>query len=1531
MEEDETARSDLKENVAPSNHPRTPPDDSSIGETTRLERDDSHVDSVTEELQVRAHLQDVESSFMPGSPTHLAPATVGGVDDTYLFDAAAQKLPDSPATEADIPETHSASNSTPTSTTTPKPSPPRETNGAPALPGSPILPELQPDGSDLFDDASNSTLALENMSSSPTAAVAARAISRARSAASNGNNYYNTAQHDDEQESADLSAQDSSSIPPSNEDSFSAIAPTSHHQSSHLDSSRGLSNDAGSMPGDSLRIGMRPKYLRSRNASQRSSSSSFLANDDADSDVTVGIDADQPPPAARLAPAFGLTRGMSNSLSRTISMGSMASGVDDESEPAQLDPLEPLEEVDSPVADRHSDNLATPRAQKGPIHAPTDTVIARHVRNIQVPESLAREYKTKGGLATPMPTSHKFADNTPAPTTAKRSGKNMTLKEQQSTIERLHKENFDLKLKVMFLSQRLDKLSEEGVKEMISENVELRTLAAVTQRENKLLRRRAKELEKRLRDEGDRPSTARSGFSSDEPATPAFDRDAQEREEELTYLREQIEVYATEVEKLRAENMSNQVDKRKLAETLKTMGSRAGERASVSLERQEEADVWKDLLEQETARLEQADEEARRLREENFRLKQEMNGSAPVGGGGMHHTTNIYNITRKAKPTSPSRSRPVSGLSGDTEQGPSLSQSSTLLEELRHESEQLRHENAELRREVGAQTSMLTSRNREKERLYQEIEDLKLAQRRGGPVPSTIDSLLDRSASRVGGHERSVSRGSGRTRLTTTAEDPDYEELENKVAEQRDKINELKFKNQELQRELETSITDFEEAMEARRQSEEQVAALQEDLENASNDLVAIQAERDEALQEHSDMENEFESLRREAQEEIDALEAESDQKSEEVQRLQLDLHDRSENFEALQEEMRSMSEALVRLEDDQENKLRRIEQLEQELNESNRELEELESKLLEANEKAQRLGVQQESSQGEIAFLREEQEGDKIRIGDLEAALANAEQSIRDEREQAKELEKRLTNERKQREMVADREKEEVQQFVNELNREASTAKDEARTLRKSLSSREVEAAKWKERLMELENNLREALGDLNGTRSSLLKSIAKLQRELENTVRELDNSKSSMLEKDRLIKQRDSLLETHGLESRRLAEMLDKERQAHRTTRNQFETFERTHQHVSRTVTNQDSRIVELESSRSTDKKRIAQLETAFKEQLVERNNLLLVLWTRLSSLCGSDWAHNNSLINGRALPSLESISTMLPGFAKNLLAAVKTIEAMVGNFQSRVKAVERDLWKEYQSLENGLEVRTKKLERLETIVRSGVASGTYSHDAQAKLAQLESAYRALKVENATLQRASDARARSSAGFFDRPGSNDSRENVGNGGGGGSPSPAVPMGPHGRESKIPRSKTTSHLETNTTTTRSSSSRTRTTSRSASNAGAGAPHHPPDPETPQQRLGTSSNNSNSNSQVAAPAATSHSNKEAAADLDKRYVLRLRELEWKLKQEREARNIDRAAARQRIHDSERQNGELTAELVRVRRRGGGAGAGAGVE
>lgn len=1051
--------------------PQEPPQKSSpqahsVVETTFTDAlpDDSRVDPTApfDDSDVHAHLQDVESSFRaPLSPLPNRP-TAAANDDTFLFDVPSRPHP-SPGLPPLFEESMSPRSSSPA-----KPAFVEDVKSSP-----PHDDTRSSESHDHTADASNTTSELENLVSSPTAAAAARTISRAISAASNRSG--TTIRGQDPDDSHDASTDDAR--PPATETPYkrqTLSVPSAFSSRQHSSPSpSGIAVDAGHTPGHGLR-GQGQKFLRSH----RSSTSS--AEDDAESDATVGQGADFALQSGGAFPNAETPRESSGFLSRSVSMGSMASGIEDLHDGSRgTVQLEPLEE--DAVYQDNQNAFQTPKAVRGgSLNAPTDTVIARRVQDVRVPESLAKEYKFRGGLVTPRRPSEFSVSVAPASAAPSRSGKNMTLKEQSSTIERLSKENFDLKLKVMFLSDRLDKVSEEGVKEMISENVELKTSLAVIQRENKAMRKRVKELEKQLLKEDDeRPSTAKSGASSE---GPVYDDAAREREEELYYLRERMEEYVVEVERLRHECMSKEAEKRKLNEVVRSFGERT---AGESLNRQDETDVWKDLLEQETARREQADEDNRRLRDEVFRLKQEM-----ASGGGMHHTTNIYNITKKHREAE--LGRPVSGMSGGEGHSVSegISSATTLAEELRREGEQLRHENAELRREVGAQTSMLTSRNREKERLYQEIEDLKMSQRRGGPAPSTVDSLLERSASRAGAHhQRSHSRASGTTTRQSQVEDEaEREELENQVTELRDRVSEVKLQNQELQQELDRCMQDFETAVDGKRAAEEWAGALQGDLDATVNDLVALQAERDEALREQAEVEAAFEALQREAQEEIDALEGEGEQRSGEIHQLHLDLQDRAENFEALQEEMRRMSDALLRLEDEQDGKFRRIQELEGELAQANRELEELEGKLREANDKANRLGVQQESSQGEIAFLREEQEADKIRIGNLEAELAGAEQALRDEKDQAVELEERLQGERRQREAVANREKEEVQQFVNGLNREASSAKDEARRLRKALSSRETEAAEWKERLMELEGNLRVALGDLNGTRSSLL-----------------------------------------------------------------------------------------------------------------------------------------------------------------------------------------------------------------------------------------------------------------------------------------------------------------------------------------------------------------------------------------------------------------------------------------------------------
>ena len=148
-----------------------------------------------------------------------------------------------------------------------------------------------------------------------------------------------------------------------------------------------------------------------------------------------------------------------------------------------------------------------------------------------------------------------------------------------------------------------------------------------------------------------------------------------------------------------------------------------------------------------------------------------------------------------------------------------------------------------------------------------------------------------------------------------------------------------------------------------------------------------------------------------------------------------------------------------------------------------------------------------------------------------------------------------------------------------------------------------------------------------------------------------------------------------------------------------------------------------------------------------------------------------------------------------------------------------------------------------------------------------RLEEAYRQLKVENATLRTANDVRAR--AGYAH----SDTEHGIA-----GSPSPSVPTGPRDRDRSRIASRTT-------TMTRTSSTRDITTS-------AGEPV-PPVLE-----------------------------REASSG-EAKWMLRLRDMEYKLKQEREGRNQDRSAARQRLGGLENENKELRGEVARIKGGKGG--------
>ena len=1497
---DENAQHDVDdESINTSSFFPGPQDPSSLVES-QTQHDNSGVElpnnTVLEEREMRNRLMDVESSFLP-ELSHLAAGQHGqdvGVDDTYMFGVPNNNLavrkrqnPIETATllrgSNDINEKENQSQS---GTTTPP-----ETYKTPA-------PEQQQyrrsEPQDVTPEVAN-TSALELMSSD---SAVARTVSRVQSMATMGG--YETAAEDSE-------------LPES---------PSKKPVVSHEEDDATPKKKAKALPdvyGESSEFtypqnSKRPRYLNSRSSQARLSYDSTISSNTDASDATLGADF-----ALQSGGALADNRSSRQAkmgLSRQASLGSMMSGLsDDEGRSTKIanpPDLTTLEE-ESPRWARGGQMTPTgpitPMASTNKLTMPTDTIIANNVRDLEVPGTFARQYRQERSLSPSKSLS--MAGMTPGPK------RGLTLKEHRSTVEKLGKENFDLKMKIHFLDQALQRRSEDGIKELITENVQLKSDRLRLEKDNHLLRKQNRDLQKKLEESGARESpNADQGYGTDDERSPTAD-------EEVIYLRERVETTEVEIEKLRAENIAKETEKRRLAEMVRSLGdTRAG---SSDVGSREERDMWKDMLEAETIAREQSEEDNKRLHNEITKLRQETFGT---GRG-----------SRKGR------------IGGSL-----ISRASSEDTHAQHaELGRLRHEVSELQKTISAQASALTSRNREKERLYQEIEDMKIG-RMGGARSSAGDSILDRSASRA----RSHSRASNGTRMSRLS-DPERDNLENKINELRDEVSQLKLDNQGIQSEFDQAVAELD-AVDQQAQA---------DADQANEELALLAQERDNALRDAEEQDHAFQQLKNEAQEEIDGLGDELDAKIEESDRLQQDLQTQSENVKALQAEMRSAAEGLVRLEDDAQSNLARYQNVKAELEDSNRELENMEKNLNEAESKMQRLTVQQESSHNEIAFLREEQDADKIKIGDLESLMQKVHLNLQSERDKASALERRLEDERQQRDTVSSKKEREVQKIINDLNREASGSKEELRTVRKALSTREVETNTFRERLGEVENGLRHIIGDPHANRQALLSAVTKMQRELHETSVDLDATRRRLDERETLLGNRDQLLENNGLEYRKLVDALEKERQTHRQDKHSFEQSLKSHQQAARSLTANGSRINELEQARISDRKKLSQLESQYKDQLAERNQVLLTIWKKLSAMCGPDWAHNNSLINGN-LPSQEVIGNMLfwPGFHRNVLLAARQVEGTLATFRDKIKRVERDLWKEYQALEHTLELRTKKLERIEHSweqmklkqaeyeavphTHSHSRPGTSKSATPQQMSKLQGENRLLKAELQLLQQQQQHslsrsnrhfRGESRASVLSGATSNDGQSvyTSMDGAVNGNTVPGLPprsSSMRGKRGGLERHHTTNIVEhlanvgsqdmyslrSNSTSSRSSGQQAQPGERgrglmipagpfnAPSNGNFAAPpsqHGPPREPAPHPPGTTGSAASSEVGSTMTSVSTSGPGQE-------KWIHRLRELERRLKQEREQRLLDRSGMRKRLEEREAVNEELRLELERER-------------
>lgn len=975
------------------------------------------------EQEIRKQLMDVDSSFMPG---HVSESSAGS-QDTSVIHTNLDSSSTAPRTAVKDASSRDAD----------------------------VFSPLQADNLN--------TSSLETISSSPTAAAVARTVSRVVSMASIDG--YETARENDDAPDEEINGISVDSVADDHKEDHPEDDVTTPKKGSPIPSVSipAIAQTLTENQEDSSRVRRRPTYLSSRFSNNRASSSSNYTSTSNELGSDLGTSGEYSLQAGRnfsigssSAPARP-----NETLSRSVSLGSLASGISqlEVEENLKAPDLGTLPEEGSPPSSvlttrkiSHDIGPQTPRSALMTPDTITDTVLNHHVQNLEIPGTVVRNFARN---FPERPTSPDKKGTLTTPSTVRI--KNMTLKEQSGMIDKLQKENWQLKLKVYYMDQMLNARTDDGMKSIMTENISLKTEKLKLAKDLRDAKRANRDISAKLKDKEERLTNlhndSKRGLNSVKQNAGA------ELESEITILHKRIETYQTDMEKLREENATHQNERRRLADMVKSIGDQHG--AEGLDDGSKETQFWKDLVETESIQRQHAEDEIRKLQDELWRLKSE--GTSAVSG----------NRSDRASGLSKRR-----GQSDDRSIGTTLSRGGSLL------IEDLRQEIEDLKRDLGAQTSMLTSRNREKENLYQEIEELKMGNRGGRGLHGDIyESTTSRSRTN---HSRTSSRTSGRR-----VGDTEAEALQTQIDELRDAHSKLSMENQDLSTSVEGLLDELEEK-EVRLIDHEKIKQEYDDfVQQTDAEILEMQSERDEALQAQEEVEIAFQDLREEAQETINALEDELERSAQAMERLEQAIKQRNEESEQLGNQVRMAHEGLDKIEADVQVKVRRINEVEVENQEITRELETIEESLTEANIKLEKLTFELESRQSECAFLRGEQDDFVLKIGDLETALKAAQTSLQSERGRIKELDARITDERRQQEMVGSKEKQQVQKIMNDLNREAATAKDDARDLRKQLDTRDIELESWKDRLSELEAGLHNVLGDSHGKSNYIFVSL--------------------------------------------------------------------------------------------------------------------------------------------------------------------------------------------------------------------------------------------------------------------------------------------------------------------------------------------------------------------------------------------------------------------------------------------------------
>ncbi|KAL4245899.1 hypothetical protein ABKN59_009564 [Abortiporus biennis] len=784
-----------------------------------------------------------------------------------------------------------------------------------------------------------------------------------------------------------------------------------------------------------------------------------------------------------------------------------------------------------------------------------------------------------------------------------KGGINLTLRDQEKHIDSLKKENFNIKLKVHFLEERLAQLAPDQIDAALKQNInlkiEVQQRGMELKKMKKLIMELQRELEKLQRGSGGSDARARE-----------LEEKLEERERELRELRRR-----------------------------RAMGPDDGairELEARNAELEDELENVRGLLEENT-------DEMERLRD-----LVEQREDAQSGG------------------------------------------------QLRRQIEELEAENEDLRLRMDEQEELITHRTDEKEDLADEVEALRLE----------LEELQRRREA------ESIERSQSRAQIMEEREE--REAVEDDLNAVRDKLAaaqiELQQKEDELDmkdREIEDLVAEHERIVENvenewRGEADEakgQVEELRDALEQRDGECKELRLHITNLESQTSELHEKFEVA-------LAHLERESDEKDAEIEAANREIEKLGEQVYSLEEEIEHIRAESDRIRSDEAVERERLEALTAALKEK---VAGLKSQLDELSD------LYEERNQ-EALDLRSHKD-------ELAQHIENLVKEVQRERNNRERLETDLNNLRKDHEDALRKNRRDLEAKESALQ---SALNDLART-QSLLTQRETDLAAVQNALQTIEAESKKLGESHTSARFSLQLEVDRLKRDVERLEDELARARKDLDDREGKGRDRDGVIDKLHAENRDLAAQLAAQTQARLNVVEKLDDSQANLKTAESEVSTLKAKILELEQRLSKDQRTLLNAEAQYRDQLTERNTLLLTIYQYMDKILGVDKTPKK---NGQAETKP---FTNFSVFHDNLITRLKSLSQIQLDFDKRCKDAETKYSEKLNDMRKQLDHRWRQIDKFEASLKV-IAEAKASW--KKKLAAREGELEALKTTNAELQ---------------------------------------------------------------------------------------------------------------------------------------------------------------------------------------------------